>query len=273
MATPAGDKQFTGSIPEIYDSFLVPLLFAPFAQDLARRVAARNPSDVLEIAAGTGAVTRALDRTLPPSVRIVATDLNAPMIERARTAPASRDIEWGTADALDLPMEPGSFDAVVCQFGVMFVPDKPRAFAEARRVLRPGGALCFNAWDGIERSVFAHEVEATLATLFPSDPPRFMRRTPHGYADVRTIRRDLAAAGFAAPADVETVTLTSRAPSAHHVAVAYCQGTPWRGEITARDATRLDEVTAAVTAALERRFGTGPIEGPMAAHVVVVTAS
>ena len=262
MALPDIDKVFAGSIPQLYDEYFVPLIFEPYAIDLSARAAARRPGRVLEIAAGTGAVTRHLAADLPPGSAIVATDLNPGMIARAREVGAARPVEWQTADA--------SFDAVVCQFGVMFFPDRAAAFAEARRVLRPGGTFLFNAWDRIEENEIADVVTATLATVFPADPPRFMARTPHGYHDKAAIVRDVAGGGFASAPEIETLAKRSRAPTARHAAIAYCQGTPLRNEIEARDAARLGEATDICAEAIAQRFGRGPVDAKITAHVVVV---
>ena len=264
------DKVFAGSIPQLYDEYFVPLIFEPYAIDLSARTAAKRPGRVLEVAAGTGAVTRHLAADLPAASAIVATDLNPGMIARAREVGAARPVEWRTADAMQLPFDDASFDAVVCQFGVMFFPDRGAAFAEARRVLRPGGTFLFNAWDRIEENEFADVVTATLATVFPADPPRFMARTPHGYHDKATILRDVAAGGFAAAPQIETIARRSRAPSARHVALGYCQGTPLRSEIEARDAGRLGEATDACEAAIAQRYGRGAVDARIQAHVVVV---
>ena len=264
------DKIFTGSIPTIYDTYLVPLIFAPYAEDLADRVAARSPSRILEIAAGTGVATRAMLARLPESATIVATDLNPGMLDTAKQVGTSRPVQWQQADAMQLPFGDGEFDLVVCQFGVMFFPDKGHAFAEARRVLRPGGAFVFNALDRIGDNEFADVVTNALATLFPADPPRFMARTPHGYHDRQAIERDLRAGGFEKAARIETIAKRSRAPTARHPAIAYCQGSPLRSEIEARDASRLGEATDVAAAAIERRFGAGPVDAKIQAHVVVV---
>src|SRR5687767_11900586 len=174
------DKVFTGSIPKLYDTHLVPLIFAPYAADLVRRLQGRSLSRVLEVAAGTGVVTRAMASALPAQVSIVATDLNQAMIDHAAAVGTTRAVEWRQADAMRLPFDAAGFDAVVCQFGAMFFPDRAKAFAEARRVLRPGGAFVFNVWDRIEENEFADAVTTSLAAVFPSDPPRFLARTPHG---------------------------------------------------------------------------------------------
>ncbi|HJU31924.1 MAG TPA: methyltransferase domain-containing protein [Hyphomicrobiaceae bacterium] len=263
----ASDKLFAGSIPEIYDTIFVPLIFEPYAADLADRLCRLAPQSVLETAAGTGALTRAMAARLPASVRIAATDLNQPMLDRAAARqPGNGRVSWRQADALALPFADQAFDAVACQFGVMFFPDKIAGFREAHRVLKPGGHLLFNVWDRIADNEFADVVTDALATRFPSDPPRFMARTPHGYADTNAVRADVAAAGFSSIA-VETVTHASRARSASDVALAYCQGTPLRNEIEARPGSPLGEATELAAEALRRRFGDGPIEGRIQAHV------
>ena len=172
------DKVFSGSISKLYETYLVPLIFEPYAADLAGRLASRPVRSVLEIAAGYGVVTRALASVLPEHVSIMATDLNQPMLDQASAIGTRRQVEWRQADAMELPFSDGMFDAVVCQFGVMFFPDKSKAFAEARRVLRPRGVFIFNVWDRIEENELADTVTTALESLFPDDPPRFLARTP-----------------------------------------------------------------------------------------------
>ncbi|WP_102124717.1 class I SAM-dependent methyltransferase [Deinococcus planocerae] len=270
MRPSGGDSTFTGSVPQLYERYMVPLMFEPYADDLAARVVRRQPARVLEVAAGTGALTRRLARDLPGGVPIVATDLNPPMLDQAAAVGTSRPVEWRQADALSLPFPDEAFDVIVCQFGVMFFPDKARAFAEARRVLRPGGHLLFNVWDRIEHNDFAATVQGAMEAVFPDDPPRFMARVPHGYHDPAVIARDLAASGFEQAPAVTTLTVRGRAASPRVPAVALCQGTPLRGEIEARDASRLDEVTDAATAAITRRFGPSTVEGKLQAHILSV---
>lgn len=260
------DKNFTGSIPAIYDSYLVPLLFAPYAQDIARRIATLSGGRVLEIAAGTGAVTRELARILPSTVEIVATDLNQPMLERAASHLGDGRVQWRQADAAALPFPDGAFDVAVCQFGVMFFPDKAGALAEVRRVLARGGRFVFSVWDKLETNEVTQTVVEAVARLFPDDPPRFLERTPHGFHDLKIMRDALAAAGFDGVA-VEQVDMRSRAPDARTAAFGLCQGTPMRAEIEARDAARLEPATEAAATALQARFGAGPIDALMRAFV------
>jgi len=270
MGSSGPDKVFAGSIPKVYETHLVPLLFEPYAADLVNRLASRSLSRVLEVAAGTGVVTRALASVLPERVSIVATDLNQPMLDQASALGTTRPVEWRQADAMQLPFQDGTFDAVVCQFGVMFFPDKTQAFSEAHRVLRPGGVLVFNVWDRLEENEFADTVTAALASLFPEDPPRFLARTPHGYHEHASIEQDLVSGGFIAPPEIITLAARSRARSPRDPAIAYCQGTPLRNEIEARVASRLGEATDTAAEAIGRRFGRGDVDGKIQAHVVTI---
>ena len=264
------DKVFSGSIPKLYEEYLVPLIFEPYAVDLVNRVASQSLGRVLEIAAGTGVVTRKLASVLPESISIVATDLNQAMLNLASEVGTIRPVEWRQADAMKLPFEDSVFDAVVCQFGVMFFPEKSKAFSETRRVLRSGGVFMFNVWDRIEENEFAHTVTQALESLFPKDPPRFMARIPHGYYDLATIERDLKHGGFLASPQISTVAARSQAASPRIPAIAYCQGTPLRNEIETRDKSLLGEATEIASQAIAERFGPGHVDGKIQAHVVTV---
>lgn len=261
------DAAFVGSIPDIYERYLGPMLFEPYARDMARRFEGFE-GDLLETAAGTGRVTRALAKAAPRA-KILATDLNQPMLDTAAGLTVASNIEWRQADAQALPFADASFDAVVCQFGVMFFPDKAAGFAQARRVLRPGGRLVFNVWDDIADNEISRVVSDAVAEMFPKDPPRFLERTPFGYHDREAIAAALAEAGFAAP-QFDVVRLELRSPSAADAAIGLCTGTPLRGEIEARDSEGLDAASEAATAALTEAFGGGEIVGY--GQAVVVTA-
>ena len=270
MSSPDSDKLFSGSIPSLYERYLVPLIFEPYAADLADRLTSRSLSRVLEIAAGTGVVTRHLASVLPESVSIVATDLNQSMLDMASAIGTTRPVVWRQADAMQLPFPDSTFDAVVCQFGVMFFPEKSKAFSETHRVLRHRGVFIFNVWDRIGENEFADTVTTALESVFPEDPPRFLARTPHGYHDRPTIARDLANGGFTASPEFSTLAARSRADSSQVPAVAYCQGTPLRNEIEARDASRLGEATNHAAEAIAQRFGRGAVDGKIQAHIVSV---
>ena len=263
------DSVFSGSIPELYDTYLVPLIFESFAEDLAERVAVLSPKSVLETAAGSGVVTRALAPRIRSAERYVVTDLNPEMLNHAEDAqdPQHR-IAWRQANALELPFDDDSFDAVCCQFGVMFFPDRVAGYAEARRVLKPGGRFVFNVWDRIEENEFAKLVHDAAAGTFPDDPPQFLARTPYGYHDLAIVEQELHEANFT-EVSVVTVQETSRAPSPRHPAVALCHGTPLRNEIELRDKNGLDVVTDRATEAIARRYGAGHVAGRIQAHVIV----
>jgi ubiquinone/menaquinone biosynthesis C-methylase UbiE len=263
------DKLFAGSIPENYDRYMVPLIFEAYAADMARRAASLSPRAVLETAAGSGVLTRALALGLPGEARYTVTDLNQPMIDYAASRqPADARIDWHQADALALPFEDAAFDLVCCQFGAMFFPDRTAGYREARRVLKPGGHFLFSVWDRIEENVFADDVTNALATIFPDDPPRFLARTPHGYHDTDLIRSELEAAGFSRVL-IETRAEQSRASSARLPAVAYCQGTLLRNEIEAREAGTLESATDYAESVIADRHGRGEIAAKIQAHVIL----
>jgi ubiquinone/menaquinone biosynthesis C-methylase UbiE len=263
------DATFVGSIPALYDRCLGPFLFEPYAQDLARRLQELRPRRILETAAGTGIVTRAVAAALPDA-EITATDLNQAMLDRAATQLQGPNVTWRQADAQALSFEDASFDVVVCQFGVMFFPDKQRGYQEARRVLRPGGRFLFSVWDSIEDNEIADCIAESVKAMFPTDPPNFLARTPYGYHDEVAIRDALRQAGFD-QVEVETVEKTSRAPSAREPSMGLCQGSPLRSEIEARDAGRLEEVTNKAAEAVASRYGRREVAGRMQA--LVITAS
>ncbi len=257
------DTAFSGSIPALYDRFLGPFLFEPYALDLAQRAAALAPRRILETAAGTGIVTQALVEALPEA-EVVATDLNQPMLDVAARRVSSPRVSFRAADAQSLPFGDGEFDLVVCQFGAMFFPDRVLAYREAKRVLRPGGRLLFNVWDRIEENPGSRAVADAVAALFPDDPPGFLRRVPFGYHDRPRIEADLRAAGFA---DVSIETVRKRAPAgkASEAAAGLCRGSPLGAEIEVRAPERLDEAGEAATAAVE---ALGEDAGRLSAHVI-----
>ena len=270
MSSDGNDAAFVGSIPEFYDQYMVPLIFEPYAVDLARRAADLHPKRVLEVAAGTGVVTRQMATRLPADVPIVATDLNQAMLTHAAAQGTARPVTWQQADAMQLPFPDQSFDLVVCEFGVMFFPDKAQAFAEARRVLQPGGHFIFSVWDRIDQNEFADVISYALADMFPDDPPRFMERSPHGYHDVSVIARDLKRGGFTALPQMTTLGERSRAASPRIPAIAYCHGTVWRSEIEERGPGRLAEATDRSASAIAERFGTAAVNGKIQAHIVAI---
>jgi len=259
------NRSFSGSMPEFYDRILVPVMFEPFARDLAERLRGMNSGHVLEIAAGTGVVTRALARVLPAEVAITATDLNPAMLDRAKSHPDLERVRWQEADALALPFTDGLFDYLVCQFGVMFFPDKQAGFREALRVLRPAGRFLFSVWGNREGSVL--EVATKVVGEFLRRDPASLVSPP--YNDVVMVQAELSTAGFAS-ITAEDLTKSAHSASAREAAVSMCHGGLVRAAIESQMPERLGEITDVAAAAIAARFGDGPIESPL--HALLFTA-
>jgi ubiquinone/menaquinone biosynthesis C-methylase UbiE len=265
----ATDTIFAGSIPAIYDEFMVPLLFRPYAEFAADRMKPLAPRRILETAAGTGVLTEALHRALPKA-DITATDLNQPMLDKAARRVTGSNVRFQEADALNLPFEDSSFDLVTCQFGVMFFPDKVKGHAEAHRVLRDGGSYLLVIWDDIGTNVATRVAGRAVADLFPGDASDFYERIPFRYHDKTIIEADLRAGGFR-EVRIDTVELLCRAASARDAAIGLTQGTPMRSEIEKRGPTMLAMATDAAANALLQFEGVNGFEAPMSAHIVVAT--
>jgi SAM-dependent methyltransferase len=260
-------RSWSDSMPLVYEELLVPTVFQPFALRLAERVALLRPQRVLELAAGTGVLTRELVRLLP-SATVVAPDLNDAMVRfgSARLP----EVEWRTADAMALPFDDASFDVVVCQFGVMFFPDRIAAYEGIRRVIAPDGAFLFNAWAEVERHAFEDALVRALHRVLPDDPPTFMQEVPHGYHDPGVIERDVRAAGFT-QVDLQTVEVTGQARTVADLGRGYCHGTPLRSQLVERG--DLADLERLVVAEMQSILGTGsPVSGHMAAHEVLARA-
>lgn len=260
-------RLFVGSYPEFYDRLLVPVLFAPYARILAERLRGMTVGNVLEIAAGTGVVTRALVHTLPEAVNITATDLNPPMLDRARSHAGMDRVHWQQADALALPFGEHEFDCAICQFGVMFFADKRAAFRETFRVLKQGGRFLFIVWDREEEVGIRSVAAEVMGRLLSRDPASLL---PPPYFDLTAARADLEAAGFGA-VSIEKLPERSRAKSPQEAAIANCHGGILRTHIEQHAPGRLEEITNAVADALAEKFGAGPIDAPMQA--ILFTAS
>ncbi|ARQ57946.1 methyltransferase domain-containing protein [Rhizobium sophoriradicis] len=257
---------FGEGVADLYQTLLVPLLFEPYASEMVIVAERFKPVSVLEVAAGTGALTRALRARLDPAAEIVATDLSQAMIDVGAPSLTLSRTHWMHADAQDLPFAHAMFDLVICQFGVMFFPDKLKAYGEAKRVLRSGGRFLFSTWDSLAANDFARCVNECLTQLFPSDPPDFLERLPYSYFDPDTIKAQVSSAGFEA-VSCDRVTLTSSAATAHHVAAAFCKGSPLRGEIELRAPERMSEIVDEVAEQVASRYGASP-SGGMSAFIV-----
>jgi ubiquinone/menaquinone biosynthesis C-methylase UbiE len=260
--------RFIGSIPENYDRYLGPVLFEPYAHDLAWRL----PSDakrVLELAAGTGRVTRQLLANLAADAELVATDLNEPMLAEAQRRIVDPRVKWQTADAQALPFPDRSFDAVACQFGLMFMPDKLLALREMRRVLRPGGTLLLNVWDALELNSASMVLHALAFDSFPDDPPLFFK-TPFSMTDAPVLEALAREAGFHT-VRVDTVRKTGEAESAASLATGLVRGNPLWIQLMERG-VNVPAFEAVVATALGREFGDSPCRSPLSAHVLTAVA-
>ena len=259
---------FRTSYAELYDRYLVPLQFTPYAIVTAERAKAFGPRSILELAAGTGIASQELARILSPDVTITATDLNEPMIDRAKTKEGIGRVVWRQADALNLPLPDNSFDLIVCQFGVMFFPDKQASFREALRVLRPGGTYLFVVWDDwatMPEGPLA--IAADVVSILLGCTPASLVNPP--YYDEDTIQEDLRAANLQS-IKIERIARPAEASSAREAAVATVHGSLIRTVIDASSPSRLGEATDAVERAFREKFGNGKIHGTT--HALVVTS-
>lgn len=261
---------FTGSVPEHYDRDLGPALFVGYAADLARRVAAHNPTQVLETAAGTGFVTRRLRDLLPAGTCLTATDINPPMLDMARTKfQPGEQVVFQPADASALPFPDGTFDVVACQFGVMFFPDKAQSYREAHRVLAPGGRYLFDVWDSHKHNPFGRIAHGLMQKLFPSDPPQFYR-VPFGDHEIDPIKEALIETGFT---DIAIAVVAREAEVASLAAFVHglVYGNPLAEQIRARGSLHPDRVVDALIEALREEVGADP--GRMPIQAIVFEAS
>jgi SAM-dependent methyltransferase len=259
---------FTGSVPAFYDRCLGPVLFEPYAVDIAARLPVREGLRVLELACGTGIVTRQLRAALPPSATLVATDLFDPMLDHARASVPGPGIDWRQADIQALPFDDGAFDVAVCQFGLMFLPDKVQGFREVRRVLAEGGTFLANVWQSKDQNPHTQVIEELLLRLFPDDPPGFLE-LPHGYHDVHRLLGDMSAAGWDG-AELEELRIEGIGPSASEFALGWAKGSPLTHDLIARDAD-LDAFASQLTEGLTQLGGEVPMTVPLAALVITAT--
>jgi ubiquinone/menaquinone biosynthesis C-methylase UbiE len=259
---------FVGTVPANYDRYLGPLLFQRYADDLAARLPVSPGMRALEVACGTGIVTERLVRRLDGRGTLVATDLNEAMLAHARTrVPPSPGLEWKQADGTRLPFPDRSFDAVVCQFGLMFFPDKAAGVREAFRMLRPGGTYLLSVWDAIERNAAPRITHQTLAAFFPVDPPQFYT-VPFSLHDAPALRRLLEAQGFV-EIRLDSVELAGESPTAADAARGLVEGNPVIGTIMERRPDALGEIEAVLARNLARELGDRPVRSPLRAHVFV----
>jgi len=271
MSIEQSDKNFIGSIPALYEEYLVPLIFDVYAEKMADKVTSFNPKKVLELAAGTGVATKALSQKSITGLDLTATDLNQDMLNQASLYCQNERISWQQADALELPCDANTFDLVMCQFGVMFFPDRVKAYREAARVLKPGGKLVFSVWDSLEHNTLAKIVTQSLAFLYPNKPPSFLARVPYAYSNLTLISNELEQAGFTENTEFLLEKEVSLASSSKIPAIAYCQGTPLRLEIEKLGSVSLTQATEYVSESIMKKLGSGPLESSIQAYLITAT--
>ncbi|NOJ42606.1 class I SAM-dependent methyltransferase [Bradyrhizobium australiense] len=253
---------FVGDIPQHYDQGLGPIIFVDFAADIAQRVAANRPARVLETAAGTGIVTRKLRDALPADAQLTATDLNPPMLDLARAKfRLGEQVTFQPADAVALPFADRSFDAVVCQFGIMFYPDRPKSFSEAYRVLAPGGRYVFSVWDSHRYNSFGRLAHEVVGSFFPADPPQFYN-VPFSCHQIDPIKELLIAAGFE-DLGIAVLRLEKVIPDTASFARALVYGNPLIDQIRARGGVDPEPIVDTILKGLRGEFGSDP------AHVLL----
>ena len=262
---------FSGAIPANYDEYLGPMFFEPYAIEVGKRIAALRPSSVLELACGTGRATKYLVDACAPGGKVTATDINPAMIDEARRKVPSDRVEWNTVDAMTLPYADSSFDALVCQFGIMFVPDRVQAYSEAHRVLKSGGTLLVSSWDGLEFNPIPQIAEKLLHEYFPNDTPQFYT-IPFAYNDKSVMRSELMQAGFS-DITIERVNLEGTNRSVEAAAIGLLEGNPVNGEILARDPNALSVLKQRLGHDIAARFGQGEIVIPQQAWFMTARRS
>ena len=254
---------FAGTIPINYEKYLGPFLFEPYALDIISRLKDKKYSNILELACGTGRVTAHLAKLVSPGT-LTATDLNKDMIEVAKQFVTDENIKWQVADAMELPFEKNSFDAVVCQFGIMFFPDKLKGLQEAYRVLKPGGKLIFNTWDKVENVPAIHEGRKTIESFFENDTPGFYA-IPFSMHDKNELESLMKAAGFKnAKASLGKKEGISSAPD---LAKGMVDGNPIYLAIIEKDPSLVEPIRIKVEEVLAKKFGAKPLKSPLAAWV------
>lgn len=264
------NARFAGSIPATYDRCLGPLLFEPSARDFAARWPWTTYGTVLELAAGTGILTRQLRAAMAPGAELVATDLNPDMLALAQAKHTGAAVRWQQADAQALPFDDASFDAVACQYGVMFFPDKAGALRQVRRVLRPGGFFGFSVWDSLAANPLGAIAKETVNRYFTSDPPTFFD-VPFGFPDPTMWQALLTAAGFG-EFTVALLPMVNESPSAAIAAEGIIGGNPTLTAIQERATAPAAEIIGAAARAMAERFGDAPSRVPMQAVVMSARA-
>ena len=257
---------FAGSVPQNYETYLGPLFFEPYALDLVERIQNTGLENILEIACGTGRVTKHLASKLSPTTALIATDLNKDMLRVAESIVTSKNIKWQVADAHELPFEGDTFDLVICQYGVMFFQDKPKALREINRVLKPGGNFIFNTWNELQYNALSQMAQTVLEEVYPNDPPRFLEKGPYSFYNQEPIKALLTEAGFS-NISIELVAKTGLAATPEDAVNGILDGTPNFGYIAERDIPP-SIAKEKLKTLLTYHYGSKNLQLPMQAFVV-----
>jgi ubiquinone/menaquinone biosynthesis C-methylase UbiE len=260
----ASVASFAGSVPANYDKYLGPVLFEPYALDIISRI--KDAKNVLELACGTGRVTRHLLNKIPADGRLTATDLNPDMIAVAKEIVTSDKVEWRTADAQELPFDDNSFDHIICQFGVMFFPDKAKAMAEAYRLLQPGGTYIFNVWDDLQFNPRSMMIKTIMEDIMGNDAPDFLRKGPYSWFDKNEIRGLLQLTGFK-KVELEVVYKTAYYEKAEDLISGFVKGSPLSAYLAEQTEELRNKIVSSLVEKVVSEFGETNLESPMQAIV------
>jgi len=256
---------FSGSVPAHYDQYLGPLYFEPYAIEVTNRIDPSSIKLALELASGTGRVTKHLRRVLPPTAKLIASDISEDMLAIAKEKLKNEKVDWETIDAQQLPFEDNSIDLVVCCFGFMFVPDKLKAFAEVLRVLRPEGMFIFSTWDKLEANG-ASFVHRTIAKKYLEEPLPASFNLAFSMHDESSIKSTLEEVSFS-KIFVEKVNKQCYASSSKDAAEGLTMGGSIYNEIMKRNPAWIDEIRIRVEKELSEKYGTSPMIAPMSAVI------
>jgi ubiquinone/menaquinone biosynthesis C-methylase UbiE len=257
--------RFSGSIPEHYDRVLGPMFFEPYAIEVSQRIDPSSVNTVLEIGSGTGRVTAHLRNVISSATKLIGSDISEDMLAVAKEKLKGLDIDWRIIDAQDLPFDDDSIDVIVGCFCYMFVPDKHKAFAEAHRVLRPGGMFIFSTWDKLELNGASYTYRKIVKKLFEDSLPESYN-LPFSMNDQNAIKGMLKETGFS-KIKVERVDKDSISQTAGEAANGLARGGSIYNEIMMHDPSLVEEIIKELEKELSEKFGTSPMIAPMTAVV------
>lgn len=259
-------QQVSGNAAEVYERHLAPAMFAPWVPTLLDRARVQPGEHVLDVACGTGIVTRAAAERVGNAGRVVGLDLNEAMLAVAQSVPLAMGarIEWIAANALALPLPAAAFDVVLCQQGLQQFPDRPTALREMRRVLVPRGRLVVSVWSRIEHNPSMEALVEVLERHVGTEAAR-NRRAPFALGDADELRDLLVGAGFG-DVEIETMAETAHFPSPERFVDYQLAATPFSTLAAITDEARR-AVYHDVRVALQPYLRGRELAVPMEAHV------